>query len=127
VSRILLVLTERRRNAVVKINWGIISSHQFEGRIFLDPGHDFLALVEELLEARELFRLVTIQPKCMAAINAIGCPFLHLFWVERGLRADDSGAAQPCRLTRHRIIAFRIGHVVVKGQPEAGTGTRRAA
>ena len=63
----------------------------------------------------------------MAAIAAVGRPFLHLQRIERGLRAGHGSREEPGRLPRHRISTLWIGHVVVKRQPQARTGAGRTA
>ena len=63
----------------------------------------------------------------MATIGAVGGPVLHLERVERGLGAHHGDRRQPRRLPGHGILALRIGHVVMEGEPETRTGPGRTA
>lgn len=62
----------------------------------------------------------------VAAVDAVGCPFLHLPWIERCLCSGDSGAGGSAGFSGNGIGAVGIREIIVKGQPEAGAGSCRA-
>ena len=76
-------------------------------------------LVEVLVAG---FEIVGVhETKRVAAITAVGCPFLELLRIERGLRDFDCGAPEAGGFAGNGVFAFAIGHVVMKREPERGT------
>ena len=62
----------------------------------------------------------------VAAIVTVGRPGPHQLRIERGLSTQHGRGADPRRLPGDGVGAGGFGEIVVKGQPEAGAGSRGA-
>ena len=115
VGGIFLILTHGRRIAEEEASWRIVVTYQCVGRILGNPRSDALPLGQKL--SKVLFA------KSMTSVAAVGRPGDHLLGVECRLGAIHSNTPQPSRFPRDWILTAWIGQIVMKGQPEAGTGT----
>ena len=95
-----------------------------ERRVFLDPGQDFIATGKERVEVA-LFPAVNFleDAECVAAVVAVGCPFLHLAWIEGCLSAGNGGAGRFCGFSSDGVGAVGNGEIVVKREPQTGAGS----
>lgn len=81
------------RCAVVEIDGWITCRDEVERGVFLDPGQDFIASSEERVEVALFFSIdFPEDAECVAAVDAVGCPFAHLAWIEGCLCSGDGGA-----------------------------------
>ena len=119
VRGIRLDLAECGGSVVAEIDRRITAAEQCIRGIFLDPGQNRFAGIEEVRKAADT--------EGVSPIAAVRRPLLHLLGVERCLRADHGGAPKSGRLAGHWVSALGVGQVIMKCQPQAGTGTRRTA